>query len=74
MIERMKIYFRSPGAPREPEDPVPQRCDDGARPPDHHQGEAGQLRIPGEHHARKEVLHALQAVRGAAHQTGKRNK
>ena len=108
-------------AAREPEEPVPFRVDDGARPADHHPRpgkndskifahatrngaeirtistskyanvvpevipfrsavefvvfrffslEVGRLRLPGKHHAGPQVLHALQTVRGAAHQTG----
>lgn len=58
---------RSTRVAREPEDPVPQRSDDGARPTDHHQGQVGVLRLPGEHHPGTQVLHALQTMRGATH-------
>lgn len=58
---------RPPRTARESEDPVPKRGDDGARSPNYHQGQAGVLRFPGEHHSGAQVLHAVQALRGAAY-------
>lgn len=53
---------RPPRTAREPEDPVPKRGDDGAGSSDYHQGQAGVLRLPREHHSGAQVLHALQAL------------
>lgn len=43
---------------------------DGARPTDYYTRQVGVLRLLGEHYAGQEVLHAVQAVRGAAHEAG----
>ena len=61
---------RAPGAPGEPEDPVQDCGHDGAWPRHHHEGQTGQRRFPWQPGAQPEVLHPLQAVRGAAFQTG----
>eukprot|EP00966_Prymnesium_polylepis_P214742 4972803-Prymnesium_polylepis.1 len=57
---------RPAGAAGEPQVALPRRDDDGARPPDHHEGEADGGRLQGERAARQEVQRALQAVRAAA--------
>eukprot|EP01012_Entosiphon_sulcatum_P023115 TRINITY_DN280_c0_g1_i7.p1 TRINITY_DN280_c0_g1~~TRINITY_DN280_c0_g1_i7.p1 ORF type:complete len:2218 (+),score=554.82 TRINITY_DN280_c0_g1_i7:76-6729(+) len=58
----------APGAPREPEDPVPRRVHDGAGPARHHEGEAGLRRVQGERAAVQEVLPLVRALRAAAQQ------
>ena len=52
------------------EEPIPVRGDDGAGSPDHHPRQIGIVRIPGEHYACPQILHALQALWGATYQTG----
>lgn len=44
---------------------------DGSWPPDHHPGQTGQCRFHWEHHLGEKVLHSVQALWGAADQTGR---
>ena len=65
---RLRRSARTAG---EPEDQLSHSGDDGSRQGDHHPREVGQLRLSAERYALQEVLHAVQAVRGTAQQTGK---
>lgn len=58
------------GTSREPKDTVSYSRHDGARSPDHHQGQTGQLRIFGKHNFGSEILHPVQIVWRTTHQTG----
>ena len=60
----------APGAAGEPEDHVPHGGHDGPGPADHHPRQACRLRLRQEHPAGGKVFHAVQTLRGTAHQTG----
>lgn len=59
------------GTTREPEDQLPHGSHDGSWPSDYHPGETCQLWLHRQYGARSQVLHAVQAVWGAALQAGK---
>lgn len=61
----LKTHFREEGTTRKSQNSIPYRRDDGTRPSNHHPCQARLLRLPREHHPRSEVLHTLQALRGA---------
>ncbi len=58
------------GAAGEPQDQLPHGGHDGSRPTDHHPRQARVRWLHRQHRVGAQVLHALQALRGAAHQTG----